>query len=130
MFHIYGLNGLMNAFLAHGVPFVTLPRFELDRVLALIHEHRVTRFNAVPPIMLALARNPLVDDFDLSSLRSIACAAAPLGAELADEVADASAARCTRRSGMTELSPMSHTTILPDVQVRFERCGRYPTPSR
>ena len=98
MFHIYGLNGLMNACLAHGVPFVTLPRFELDRVLSLIQEHRVTRFYAVPPIMLALARHPLVDDYDLSSLRGITCAAAPLGAELATRSPTASAARCTRRS--------------------------------
>jgi len=116
MFHIYGLNGLMNAFLAHDVPFVTLPRFELDRVLTLIQEHRVTRFFAVPPIMLALARNPLVDHYDLSSLRSVTCAAAPLGAELATEVAKRLGCAVIQAFGMTELSPMSHTTSLPDVK--------------
>ena len=116
MFHIYGLNGLMNACLAHNVPFVTLPRFDLEQVLALIEQHRVTRFYAVPPIMLALARHPLVDEHDLSSLRSIACAAAPLGAELADEVAERVGCAVYQAFGMTELSPMSHTTILPDIK--------------
>ena len=116
MFHIYGLNGLMNGFLAHSVPFVTLPRFDLEQVLSLIEEHRVTRFYAVPPIMLALARHPLVGEYDLTSLRSIACAAAPLGPELAKEVSDRIGCPVYQAFGMTELSPMSHTTILPDVK--------------
>jgi 4-coumarate--CoA ligase len=116
MFHIYGLNGLMNAFLAHSVPFVTLPRFDLEQVLSHIQEHRVTRFYAVPPIMLALSQHPLVDEYDLSSLRSIACAAAPLGPELAGEVSARIDCHVYQAFGMTELSPMSHTTILPDIK--------------
>lgn len=116
MFHIYGLNGLMNSFLAQGVPFVTLPRFELGTVLGLIQEHRVTRFSAVPPIMLALAKHPLVDDYDLSSLRGVVCAAAPLGPELAREVTDRLGCHVHQAFGMTELSPMSHSTILPDIK--------------
>ncbi len=116
MFHIYGLNGLMNACLAHGVPFVTLPRFDLASVLSLIQEHRVTRFYAVPPVMLALAQHPLVDEFDLSSLRTISCAAAPLGPELATQVSERIGCSVYQAFGMTELSPMSHTTILPDVK--------------
>jgi acyl-CoA synthetase (AMP-forming)/AMP-acid ligase II len=116
MFHIYGLNGLMNACLAHGVPFVTLPRFELEAVLSLIQEHRITLFYGVPPVMLALARHPLVDDYDLSSLRRISCAAAPLGPELAKEVADRIGCPVSQAFGMTELSPMSHTTIMPDLK--------------
>jgi acyl-coenzyme A synthetase/AMP-(fatty) acid ligase len=66
--------------------------------------------------MLALARHPLVDDYDLSSLRGITCAAAPLGPELAIEVADRIGCAVSQAFGMTELSPMSHSTILPDVK--------------
>ena len=89
----------------------------LEPVLSLIQEHRVTRFYAVPPVMLALARHPLVDDYDLSSLRCITCAAALLGPELATEVADRIGCPVYQAFGMTEvLSPMSHTTILPDVK--------------
>jgi acyl-CoA synthetase (AMP-forming)/AMP-acid ligase II len=116
MFHIYGLNGLMNAFLANQVPFVTLPRFDLERVLSLMQLHRVTRFAAVPPIMLALAQHPLVDEYDLSSLRAISCAAAPLGPELAKQVTERLDCHVYQAFGMTELSPMSHTTILPDIK--------------
>ena len=36
----------------------------------MIEEHRVTMVFAVPPVARALARHPLVDRFDLSSLRS------------------------------------------------------------
>ena len=116
MFHIYGLNGLMNAFLANGIPFVTLPRFDLEQVLSLIQQHRVTRFSAVPPIMLALAQHPLVDQYDVSSLREVVCAAAPLGSELAKKVAERLDCHVYQAFGMTELSPMSHMTILPDIK--------------
>ena len=116
MFHIYGLNAMLNAFLAHSVPFVTLPRFDLEQVLSLIQEHLVTRFFAVPPIMLALARHPVVAEYDLSSLRSIACAAAPLGPELEQEVRDRIGCPVYQAYGMTELSPLSHMVILPDVK--------------
>jgi acyl-coenzyme A synthetase/AMP-(fatty) acid ligase len=36
----------------------------------------------VPPIVLALAKHPVVDNFDLSKLRVIVSGAAPLGSEL------------------------------------------------
>ena len=72
-------------------------------MLSLIQEHRVTHASAVPPVMLALARHPLVDDYDLSSLRGITCAAAlPLGPELATEVADRIGCPVYQAFGMTE----------------------------
>ncbi|GIT27542.1 MAG: hypothetical protein CM1200mP41_35860 [Gammaproteobacteria bacterium] len=39
----------------------------------------------VPPMVLGLAKSPLVDQYDLSSLRTLFCGAAPLGAELSIE---------------------------------------------
>jgi acyl-CoA synthetase (AMP-forming)/AMP-acid ligase II len=117
MFHIYGMNGLMNSLLAEGVPFVTLPRFDLEKAVSLIAEHRVSDFFAVPPMVLALARHPLVDNYDLSSLRRVTCAAAPLGADLAAEASARLGCPIVQAFGMTELSPMSHITILPDVRL-------------
>ena len=41
-----------------------------------------------PPVITDLAKHPAVEQYDLSSLRSILCAAAPLGAELEQMTAD------------------------------------------
>lgn len=109
-FHIYGMQVLMNGLLAEGCTVVTLPRFDLKVALELIQQHQVTRFFAVPPIVLALAKHPLVDDYDVSSIRQIFCGAAPLGAELAEAASARLGTEVVQGYGMTELSPVSHAT--------------------
>ena len=42
----------------------------------------------VPPIMVFLAKHPLVDKYDLSSLTDLMCGAAPLSQQLEDEVSE------------------------------------------
>ena len=109
-FHIYGMQVLMNDQLHHGATLVTMPRFDLGQALSLIERHQVTRFFAVPPIVLALAKHPAVADFDLSSLRQVLSGAAPLGAEVAAEASDRIGCEVVQGYGMTELSPISHAT--------------------
>ena len=109
-FHIYGMQILMNGLLANGVTVVTLPRFDLDQALSLVQEHRITRFFAVPPVVLALAKHPAVDSYDLSSLVQVLSGAAPLGAEIAMEAEKRIGCEVVQGYGMTELSPVSHTT--------------------
>jgi acyl-CoA synthetase (AMP-forming)/AMP-acid ligase II len=64
-FHIYGLVVLMNFPLYFGGLCVTMPRFDLAEFLRLVQEHRLTHLYVVPPIVLALAKHPMVDQFDL-----------------------------------------------------------------
>ncbi len=109
-FHIYGMQVLMNGLLANGVTVITLPRFDLDQALSLVQEHRITRFFAVPPVVLALAKHPAVDSYDLSSLVQVFSGAAPLGAEIAMEAQKRIGCEVVQGYGMTELSPVSHTT--------------------
>src|SRR3954453_4762728 len=115
-FHIYGLTVLMNQGLAWGGAVVTLPRFDLEDFLRTMQDHKITRAFVAPPILLALAKHPLVDQYDLSSLTSILSGAAPLDESLALAVqqrlrggAD-TGVRVAQGYGMTELSPVSHTT--------------------
>ncbi|WP_327236087.1 4-coumarate--CoA ligase family protein [Streptomyces sp. NBC_01317] len=112
-FHIYGLTALMNAPLRGGATVVVLPRFDLDQFLAAIEKYRITGLYVAPPIVLALAKHPAVSRYDLSSLRYVLCAAAPLDSRLA--------AACSARLnlppvrqayGMTELSPGTHIVPL------------------
>jgi acyl-CoA synthetase (AMP-forming)/AMP-acid ligase II len=109
-FHIYGMQVLMNCSLRAGATVVTLPRFDLEQFLRVHQDYRITRSFAAPPIVLALARHPLVDQFDLSMLTQILSAAAPLKADLADECGKRLGCEVVQAYGMTELSPASHIT--------------------
>lgn len=111
-FHIYGMQVLMNEFLSRGSTIVTLPRFDLEQALSIIQERKITRFFVVPPIVLALAKHPLVDQFDLSSLKQVFSGAAPLSAELGEEAAARLACDVVQGFGMTELSPVSHLSMV------------------
>ena len=113
-FHIYGMSVLMNLGLSMGATVVTMPRFDLEQALELTQRHRVTRFYAVPPVVLALAKHPIVDQYDLSSLVQVFSGAAPLGAELAAEAAKRVGCEVVQGYGMTELSPVSHCTVEGD----------------
>jgi acyl-CoA synthetase (AMP-forming)/AMP-acid ligase II len=109
-FHIYGMQVLMNCGLRAGATIVTMPRFDLEQFLRLHQDYRSTRSFTAPPIVLALAKHPMVDEFDLSALRQIVSAAAPLKADLADECAKRLDCEVVQAYGMTELSPASHIT--------------------
>jgi len=109
-FHIYGMQVLMNLAVSFGGTVITMPRFDLQQSLELIQQHKVTRFFVVPPVVLALAKHPIVDQYDLSSVIQVFSGAAPLGAELAAEAAARVGCEVIQGYGMTELSPVSHTT--------------------
>jgi acyl-CoA synthetase (AMP-forming)/AMP-acid ligase II len=113
-FHIYGMQLMMNVGLRTGATVVTMPRFDLEQFLALTQEHRVTRLWTVPPMVLALARHPVVDEYDLTSVRSVLSGAAPLGAELAAEAGARIGIPVVQGYGMTELSPVSHAPLWHD----------------
>ena len=109
-FHIYGMQVLMNTGLRAGATIITMPRFELEEFLRLHQEYGITRSFVAPPIVVALAKHPLVDQYDLSSLRQIFSGAAPLSAELALEAGERLGCEVVQGYGMTELSPVSHLT--------------------
>ena len=108
-FHIYGLVVLMASALSRGSTLVTMPRFDLEEFLRLLQDQRITRAYVAPPIVLALAKHPLVDKYDLSSLQSIFSGAAPLDAGLERACADRLSCEVMQGWGLTETSPVVTT---------------------
>ncbi|KUN80049.1 4-coumarate--CoA ligase family protein [Streptomyces griseoruber] len=112
-FHIYGLTALMNAPLRQGATVVVLPRFDLETFLGAIQTHRISGLYVAPPIVLALAKHPAVARYDLSSLKYVISAAAPLDAGLAAACSDRlDLPPVGQAYGMTELSPGTHIVPL------------------
>lgn len=107
-FHIYGMTVVMNAALAEGATVVTLPRFDLEGFLETLQRYGVTRANLVPPIILALARHPVVDEYDLSALERITSGAAPLSAQIEEACSERLGCMVAQGFGLTETSPVTH----------------------
>jgi acyl-CoA synthetase (AMP-forming)/AMP-acid ligase II len=97
--------------LAAGGTVITMPRFDLELFLSLHQQYKVPQVFVVPPILLAMARAPVVDDYDLSALKKVFCAAAPLGIELEAEAAARLNCQVVQGYGLTETSPVTHLPI-------------------
>jgi len=104
-FHIYGMTVLLNFALHQRAGLVTMPRFDLAEFLRIIAEHRTTWVFVAPPIAVALAKHPIVDQYDLSSIKVVFSGAAPLDGALASAVASRLGCTVTQGYGMTETSP-------------------------
>ncbi len=111
-FHIYGMSVLMNSSLSRGATIITMPRFDLADFLRVIDTYKATFIFIAPPIAVALAKHPMVDDYDISTVKMVFSGAAPLDAELGKKVADRLHCRVRQGYGMSELSPVSHS--MPD----------------
>lgn len=107
-FHIYGMNVLLNLSLYRRAALVTMPKFELEPFLRTVSSQKCTLVYIAPPIAVALAKHPLVDEFDLSSVDTVISGAAPLDRQLGEAVARRLGTRIGQGFGMSELSPVSH----------------------
>ena len=108
-FHIYGLTGLVHQTLHRGIEVVVMPAFNLEVFLKTIQDHKITFIYVAPPVIVRLARDPMVDDYDLSSVKMITSGAAPLTKELVDAVHKRTKIKVNQAYGLSETSPMTHT---------------------
>jgi acyl-CoA synthetase (AMP-forming)/AMP-acid ligase II len=109
-FHIYGMTVLLNAALHARAKLVIMGSFDLGEFLGNIQNHKCTIAYIAPPVAVALAKHPLIDEYDLSSLNTVMSGAAPLDADLGHAVAKRLGCRVVQGYGMSELSPVSHIT--------------------
>jgi 4-coumarate--CoA ligase len=107
-FHIYGMTVLLNLAIKERAALVTMPKFDFVEFLRIMQDHRCTYVFIAPPVAVGLAKHPLVEQYDISSVRMIFSGAAPLDGALAQAVADRLGCQLKQGYGMTELSPVSH----------------------
>ena len=107
-YHIYGMTVLLNLAFKQRASLVTMARFDFVEFLRMIQDHRCSYIFIAPPIAVAVAKHPLVEKYDLSSVHTILSGAAPLDGALAAAVAARLDCRILQGYGMTEVSPVSH----------------------
>ncbi|RKP25521.1 hypothetical protein SYNPS1DRAFT_32953 [Syncephalis pseudoplumigaleata] len=131
LYHIFGLTTLLHLPLCRRSVVVVMRRYQFTRMLELTQNYRASLLHVAPPICVALATSPLVDEYNLSSLREVISASAPLTAELIDSVRKRLCIDVRQYYGMTELTMMTHATrpedpkkdnigvLVPNVQAKL-----------
>jgi len=123
-FHIYGLTCIALQGLKMGLQVVVMPKFDLERTCQIIQAHQITYICIPPPIVLALAKNPIVDKYDLSSVKWLNSGAAPLGKELVEMVWQRLKIPVMQGYGLSETSPTLTKGVVADWAKYNGSCGK------
>ena len=122
-FHIFGMVVLMALGLLRRATVVTMPRFDLEQFLQVMQDQKISAAYLVPPVVLALAKHPLVDHYDLSRLRFILSGAAPLGKEISLACSERLDCVVAQGYGMTEMSPVTNFDYIDQDRVEIGSIG-------
>jgi acyl-CoA synthetase (AMP-forming)/AMP-acid ligase II len=123
LFHIYGMVVILNMGLYTGATIVMMPRFDLEHFLQALQTHGVTLAHIVPPIVLTLVKHPLVEQYDLSTLKAVFSGAAPLGESVSRACAERFNCLIKQGYGMTETSPVTHSTPYEAEKIKYGSVG-------
>ena len=82
LFHITGLVHQMHLPILLNAEVIMLPQFTMEGMLDTIVEYQLAELLLVPPILIRLVRDPIVDKYDLSHVTRFSSGAAPLSEEI------------------------------------------------
>ncbi|KAF2436295.1 4-coumarate-CoA ligase 2 [Tothia fuscella] len=82
MFHITGLVHQMHLPVLVNAEVLMTPQFTMPIMLGLIQEYKLKELLLVPPILIRLVRDSIVDEYDTSSVIRFSSGAAPLAPEI------------------------------------------------
>lgn len=108
-FHIYGLTCLIHQSIYSGLTLVVMPKFDLEKFCTHVQNLKITFAYVVPPIILMLGKSPVIDKYDLGSLRMLNSGAAPLTKDLVEGVYKRLKIPIKQGYGLSETSPTTHT---------------------
>ncbi|KJE89816.1 phenylacetyl-CoA ligase [Capsaspora owczarzaki ATCC 30864] len=119
-YHIYGFMIALVA-LYRDIKLVVMPKFDLPTFLDSLGKHKVTVAHVAPPVVVALAKHPLVDKYKFPQLRQLFSGAAPLSHDMEMQVIQRLKVQVKQAYGMTETSPMAALT--PDHLIKQGSVG-------
>ncbi len=112
MFHIVGMQGIMNVSVASGGTIAIMSRWDRTAAAALIARHGVTHWCTVPTAVIDLLNTPGLQPADLSSLRVINGGGSAMPDAIAQRLADLTGLKFVEVYGMTEtMGPLTHNRM-------------------
>jgi len=107
-FHSYGLTVGMNTCIANALTIIIIPNpRDMVHVLKSIEKHRATFYPGVPTMFIGFINFPDREQYDLTSLRFAASAAAPLPPEVQEQFETITGGKMVEAYGLTETSPVA-----------------------
>jgi acyl-CoA synthetase (AMP-forming)/AMP-acid ligase II len=111
--HMYGLAYFLCKSMITGTPVAVMSAFNLPVFLSTVAKYRCEVLSLVPPVVLLLVKDPSLAKYDLSSVKRMFSAAAPLSIELGEAVESrfkslyGTEVHCFQAWGLTETSPLA-----------------------
>jgi acyl-CoA synthetase (AMP-forming)/AMP-acid ligase II len=110
-----------------------MAKFDLEKWCQHVQNYRITFSYVVPPVVLLLGKHPIVEKYNLSSMRMMNSGAAPLTQELVEAVYNRLRIGIKQGYGLSETSPTTHTQpwsewresvgsvgkLLPNMEARY-----------
>jgi acyl-CoA synthetase (AMP-forming)/AMP-acid ligase II len=125
LYHIYGLNVMLNPALILGATLVLMPRFGVPQLTQLLGDEGITMIPLVPPAMNALCQAAEAGQFPRQhKLQWVKSGAAPLAPDLARRFTQLTGIPVCQGYGMTEASPVTHIGYLEPELYRPESIGQ------
>jgi len=124
LYHIYGLNVMLNPSLMLGATLVLMPRFGVPQLVQLMTEEGITMMPLVPPAMNALCLAAEAGQFPRDhNVRWVKSGAAPLAPDLPRRFTALTGILVCQGYGMTEASPVTHVGFLEPELYRPDSIG-------
>jgi acyl-CoA synthetase (AMP-forming)/AMP-acid ligase II len=124
LYHIYGLNVILNPLLLVGATIVLMPRLDMEKALHLLVSEEISFLPLVPPVMNGFCTAAEQGHFPRNHcIRSVKSGAAPLAPELAKRFTSLTGIRVRQGYGMTEASPVTHLGFLEPQLYRPDTIG-------
>jgi long-chain acyl-CoA synthetase len=107
LFHVFGQTVALNVAVAAGACLTLLPRFDAGHALRILAGHRVTVFEGVPTMYVALLHAPDRADYDTAALRMCISGGAALPVEVLRGFEEAFGVPVLEGYGLSETSPIA-----------------------
>jgi acyl-CoA synthetase (AMP-forming)/AMP-acid ligase II len=125
LYHIYGLNVILNPSLLLGAKLVLMPRFHVPQLLSLMVDEAITMMPLVPPAINALCQTAEAGQFPRDHhVHWVKSGAAPLAPDLARRFTALTNILVCQGYGMTEASPVTHVGFLDPALYRPDSIGQ------
>ncbi|THY56432.1 acetyl-CoA synthetase-like protein [Aureobasidium pullulans] len=113
-----GLMAVVHSSINNGLQVVVMEQFRLKAFCQAVRHHRITYIHVVPLIILQLAKSTIADRYDLSSIRMLVSAAAPLSTELVHNLWERRSIRVIQGYGLSETCAGTHMQLLLNMQAK------------
>ncbi len=124
LYHIYGLNVVLNPSLILGATLILVPRFNVQIATRLLLEEEITMMPLVPPAMNAFCQAAEAGQFPHDHhVQWVKSGAAPLAPDLARRFTSLTNILVNQGYGMTEASPVTHVGFLEPAFYRPDSIG-------